>query len=76
MNWLARFKNPIFWVNIFLAIGTPVLTYFGVTGSDLTDWNKLLDLSIEALKNPYVVGTVIISLWNTIYNPATKGIKD
>lgn len=76
MDWKSRVKNPIFWVNVLLAIGTPILTYFGITGSDLTAWGTLFNLILDALKNPYVVGTVIVSLWNTIYNPATKGIKD
>ena len=69
-------KNPIFWGNILLSISTPILAYFGINGSDLTSWNSLFNLILEAIKNPYVVGLVIISLWNNIINPMTKGITD
>ncbi len=70
------FKNPIFWGNILLSISTPILAYFGINGSDLTSWNSLFSLILEAIKNPYVVGLVIISLWNNIINPMTKSITN
>ena len=76
MNWKTRFKNPIFWVNTFLAIATPILAYFGMSEQDLTTWNSVFTLILDALKNPYVVGLVLVSLWNNIINPVTKGIKD
>ena len=76
INWKERFKNPIFWVNTFLAVATPILAYFGIKGSDLTTWGSLFNVILEALKNPYVVGLVIVSLWNNIINPTTKGISD
>lgn len=76
MNWKERFKNPVFWFNTFLAIATPILAYFGMSGQDLTTWDSVLTLILDALKNPYVVGLVLVSLWNNIINPVTKGIKD
>ncbi len=76
MDLKTRFKNPIFWVNTILAIATPILAYFGIKGSDLTTWSSLFNIILEAIKNPYVVGLVIVSLWNNIINPVTKGIKD
>lgn len=75
-EWRKRFKNPIFWVNTILAIGTPILAYFGINQSELTTWGSLFNLILDALKNPYVVGLVIVSLWNNIINPVTKGITD
>ena len=76
MDLKTRFKNPIFWVNTFLAIATPILAYFGMSGQDLTTWDTVFKLILDALKNPYVVGLVLVSLWNNIINPVTKGIKD
>ena len=72
----TRFKNPIFWVNTALAIATPILAYFGIKGSDLTTWDSLFGVILDAIKNPYVVGLVFVSLWNNIINPITKGITD
>ncbi len=76
INWKIRFKNPIFWLNVLLAVATPILAYFGINGSDLTSWSSLFSLVLDALKNPYVVGLVLVSLWNNIINPMTKGITD
>ncbi|WP_250278806.1 phage holin [[Clostridium] colinum] len=76
INWKKRFKNPIFWVNTLLAIATPILAYFGMNGQDLTTWESLFNLVLNALKNPYVLGLVLVSLWNNIINPVTKGITD
>ena len=38
MNLKVRFKNPIFIVQIILAILTPLLAYMGLTAQDLTSW--------------------------------------
>ena len=75
-DWKERFKNKIFWVNTILAVSTPILAYFGINGSDLTTWGSLFGLILDALKNPYVVGLVLVSLWNNVINPVTKGITD
>ncbi len=72
----TRLKNPMFWVNILVSIFTPILAYFGINGSDLTSWRSLFKLILDALKNPYVVGLVIVPLWNNIINPITNSITN
>lgn len=76
MDFKTRCTNPIFWVNTFLSIITPILAYFGLTGSDITTWHKLFNVIIDAFKNPYIVCLVGVSIWNNVINPVTKGIKD
>lgn len=76
MDLKKRFKNPIFWINTFLAIVTPILAYFGMSGADLTTWDSVFNLVLNAFKNPYVLGLALVSLWNNIINPVTKGITD
>ena len=65
MNLKVRFKNPIFWAQIVLAILTPILAYAGLTAQDLTSWKALGDLLVGALSNPYVLGLVVVSVWKT-----------
>lgn len=72
----TRFKNPIFWVNNFLAIVMPMLAYYGMTAKDFTTWNSVFQVFFEAIKNPYVLGLCFVSLWNNTINPLTKGILD
>lgn len=76
INWKVRFKNPIFIFQLLLSVLMPILAYFGMTVDQLTSWPKLFDLLIEAFKNPYVVGLIIVSVWNAINDPTTNGIND
>ena len=75
-NLKARFKNPIFWVNCFLAIAMPIIAYYGMSAKDFTTWGSIFNVVLDALKNPYVLRLAFISLCNNIINPTTKGITD
>ena len=76
MNLKVRFKNPVFIVQLILAILAPILTYAGLTFQDLTSWAILGKVLIEALQNPYVLGLIAISTWNALNDPTTEGITD
>lgn len=76
LDWKSRLINPIFWVNIALSVFVPIFAYFGVKAQDMTTWGVFFETLLNAIKNPYVVFTVIISIWNTVINPTTKGITD
>lgn len=76
INWKVRFKNPVFIANLLMSILLPILTYFGLTTKDLTTWSKLWEVLVGALSNPYVLGTIVISVWNAVNDPTTAGIKD
>lgn len=76
INWKIRFKNPIFIAQIIMAILLPIVAYFGLNVEDLTSWGKLGNILLSAISNPYVVGLVIVSLWNAINDPTTTGITD
>lgn len=76
INWKVRANNPQFWFQIFLAIAVPIGTYFGVTGKDVTSWKVLIDLIGQAASNPYVIAMVVVSVYNAVNDPSTKGVKD
>lgn len=76
MNWKVRFKNPLFIAQMTLAVLTPILAYAGLTVKDLTTWQALGDLLIGALSNPYVLGLVVVSVFNAVTDPTTSGVKD
>lgn len=76
MNWKVRFKNPLFIAQIILAVLTPILAYAGLTVKDLTTWQVLGDLLMGALSNPYVLGLVVVSVFNAVTDPTTSGVKD
>lgn len=76
MNWKVRFKNPLFIAQMILAVLTPILAYAGLTVKDLTTWQALGDLLIGALSNPYVLGLVVVSIFNAVTDPTTSGVAD
>lgn len=76
MNLKVRFKNPIFIAQLILAIFTPILAYAGLTFQDLTSWTTLGNVLLDAISNPYVLGLIIVSIWNALNDPTTSGITD
>lgn len=76
INWKVRFKNPVWWAQMVLAIFTPILAYAGLTAQDMTTWGAVWDLLSQAVTNPYVLCLVVVSVWNAVNDPTTKGVTD
>lgn len=76
INWKVRFKNPVWWAQMTLAIFTPILAYAGLTAQDLTTWGTVWSLLAQAVTNPYVLGLALLSVWNAVNDPTTKGFSD
>lgn len=76
INWKVRLKNPVWWAQMVLAIFTPILAYAGLTAQDMTTWGAVWDLLSQAVTNPYVLGLVVVSVWNAVNDPTTKGVSD
>ena len=76
INWKVRIKNPNFWIHVVISVIVPVMTYFGLTGADFTTWQMVFDTALNAIRNPYVVVSVIVSVWNAVLDPTTAGEYD
>jgi len=76
INWKVRLNNPQFFVQVLLAVLLPILAYMGLTVQDLTTWPDLANVLINAVSNPYVLGLVVVSVYNAVSDPTTKGISD
>ena len=76
INWKIRFKNPVFYMQLILAVLTPVLAYMGLTVKDLTTWAAVGNVLLQAASNPYVLALVLVSVWNAVNDPTTTGISD
>lgn len=76
INLKVRFKNPLFYVQLVLSILTPILAYSGLTATDLTTWAKLGEVLVQAISNPYVLSLVLVSVYNALVDPTTKGFGD
>ena len=75
-KWIARFKNPSFWVSVIIAIITPVLAYMGLTAQDFTTWGAVWDVIKGAASNPYVLLMAAVSVYNAIIDPTSKSITN
>lgn len=78
INWKVRFnkENILFIAQIVISVVIPILTYFGLQASDLTTWSKVWETFVQAVSNPYVVVMALVSLFNAITDPTTRGISD
>ena len=76
INYKVRFRNPVFIAQLILAVLTPILAYAGLTMQYLTTWKALGDLLLGAVKNPYVLSLVVVSVFNAVTDPTTAGVKD
>ena len=76
INWRVRFHNPVFIGQLVLAVFVPILAYMGLTFEDLITWGALFDVLLQAVSNPFVLGLVIVSVYNAIIDPTVAGLSD
>ena len=76
INWKVRFNNPVFWANLAMAVVLPVLAYLGLNWEDMTTWAALRAVLVQAVQNPVIVVSVIVSVWNLLNDPTTAGLSD
>lgn len=76
INWLVRFKNPLFWAQVAGAVMSPILVGLGLQWEDMTSWQALWDALVRAVCNPVIVVAMVLSLWNAITDPTTQGLGD
>ena len=58
------------------AIVLPVLAYLGLSWEDMTTWSALGNVLLQAIRNPVIIVSVIVSVWNLINDPTTEGLSD
>ena len=76
INWKVRMKNPLFWVEVGLAVISTALVYNSLEQQDLTSWNGLGNLLVGIISNPYLLFMCGVSVFNAVNDPTTKGFKD
>lgn len=76
INWKVRFKNPVFLFQLLLTAFAPILAYTGLSWEGLTTWQTLGELVVQAYSNPFLLGLVVIALYNQLTDPTTTGYAD
>lgn len=67
-----RIKNPYFWIGL---VGV-ILTALQVEASTLTSWDKVLQLIVNTIQNPYLLTTTVMAVIGVVVDPTTRGAKD
>ena len=67
-----RMKNPYFWVGI---IGV-IITAMGISPEMLTSWDLVKEHLLGALSNPFMLGSIGITVLGIFVDPTTKGLGD
>ena len=69
-------KNPVFWAQLAMAIVLPILAYLGLAWDDMTSWAALAGILVQAVKNPVILVSVVVSVWGIVNDPTTAGLSD
>ncbi|WP_239727188.1 MULTISPECIES: phage holin [unclassified Mammaliicoccus] len=76
INFKVRKNNPYFWIQIALAIVVPIGAYFGIQAEQITTWSMVGYLTVRTVSNPYVLFTILVSVFNALIDPTTDGFTD
>lgn len=78
LNLKVRFNkdNMTFILRFLFALFTPVLVYMGINWDELTTWNKIGEILVTFITNPYLVGLTFVNAFNMVPDPTTKGLSD
>ena len=76
INLDKRLSNPQFIGMLVVAVLSPILAYMGLNMSDLSSWNALGNILIQAISNPYLLALVAVNVYNATIDPTTNGAKD
>lgn len=76
INWKVRIKNPIWWVQVVLAVIMPLILGMGYEWQDMTSWALLGETLWAAVQNPVVFAAMLASAWSAVTDPTTKGPGD
>ena len=72
INIPVRLKNPWFWVGLVSVI----LTAMGVSPEVFTSWEILWENIVSLVKNPFMLGSVALSVLGVFVDPTTAGVGD
>ena len=74
--WMVRFKNPVVRFNLAASIFLPMLACLGFNWEDMTSWQAVGNVFLQAAQSPVIVVSVLVSVWNLLNDPTTKGLSD
>lgn len=69
MELKKRLKSIPVWLGIFATI----IAVSGISPSNMTDWGILIGNIIDIFKNPFILFSILLSIYAYLNNPTDKG---
>ena len=76
MSGLPQTGGCLLYTSLATAIVLPILAYLGLQWSDMTSWAALAGILVQAVKNPVILVSALVSVWGIINDPTTAGLSD
>ena len=54
----------------------PMLACLGFNWEDMTSWQAVGNVLLQAVQSPVIVVSVLVSVWNLLNDPTTSGLSD
>lgn len=79
IDWKKRIENPWFWISFAGVVFSPVLAAMGISQTDLTSWNSVLNVLNTFVSTPYLVFAAIgagLGFLGISADLSSKGLSD
>lgn len=76
INWKIRLQNPQFWIAIGVVFFANLFAMSGVAFEDINSWSQIINLVVDAIKNPYTFVTLGAFVYATVIDFTTPKLKD
>ncbi|WP_414055180.1 phage holin [Macrococcus equi] len=76
INWKIRFINPQFIFAISKSFIISLITYTGLTETDLSSWPAFWSVLLGVMSNPVMLLNMADAMYNAVIDFTTKGMQD
>lgn len=76
INWMIRWLNPQFVFSILKSFVVSLITYTGLTETDIGTWPAFWAAIIGVMSNPVMLLNMADAMYNAIIDFTTKGLQD
>lgn len=76
INWKIRWLNPQFIFSISKSFVVSLITYTGLTETDVSSWPALWSVILGVLSNPVMLLNMADAMYNAVIDFTTKNLED
>ena len=65
---IKRLRSPVVWAGLFAI----VISVSGINPENMTEWGILADNVLDIFKNPFILISIVVSIFAFLNNPKDK----